>query len=119
PPAAPTPDTTIRETDWRAVPAENLLVIDTSKGRILVELFPEAAPLHVERIKRLARSGFYDGIVWHRVIDWFMAQTGDPLGTGDGQSHYPDLPAEFTFRRDPSTPFAGVAEPQGSRVGFL
>lgn len=119
PPPAPTPQTTIAAVDWRTVPAENLLVIDTTKGRILIELTPEIAPLHVERIKVLARRGFFDGLTWHRVIDWFMAQTGDPLGTGEGQSPYPDLKAEFTFRRDPAMPFAAVAEPNGARVGFF
>jgi len=119
PPPAPTPQTTIAATEWRAVPAGNLLVIDTTRGRILVELFPEVAPLHVERIRLLARRGFYDNTPWHRVIDWFMAQTGDPLGNGEGQSPYPDLKAEFTFRRDPAMPFAAAAEPTGARVGFL
>lgn len=119
PPPAPTPETTIQATEWRSVPAENLLVIDTTKGRILVEMTPEVAPLHVERIKLLARRGFYDDIAWHRVIDWFMAQTGDPLGNGEGQSPYPDLVGEFTFRRDPAMPFAPAAEPTGARLGFL
>jgi len=119
PPPAPTAETTIAATEWRAVPAENLLVIDTTKGRILVELTPEVAPLHVERIKLLARRGFYDNIPWHRVIDTFMAQTGDPLGNGEGQSPFPDLVAEFTFRRDPTMPFAAVAEPTGARLGFF
>ena len=114
-PAAAAPATS----DWRAVAPENLLVIDTTKGRILVELAPLAAPKHVDRIRLLAQRGFYDGIVWHRVIDWFMAQTGDPLGTGDGQSYYPDLEAEFTFRRDGTMPFVAVARPMGSEVGFL
>ncbi len=119
PPPAPTPQTTIAATEWRAVPAENLLVIDTTRGRILLELTPEVAPLHVERIKLLARRGFYDNVPWHRVIDWFMAQTGDPLGNGEGQSPYPDLKAEFTFRRDATMPFAAAAEPMGARVGFF
>ena len=119
PPPAPTPETTIAAGEWRTVPAENLLVIDTTRGRILVELTPEVAPLHVERIKLLARRGFYDNIPWHRVIDAFMAQTGDPLGNGEGQSPYPDLKAEFTFRRDTAMPFAAAAEPAGARVGFL
>ena len=73
----------------------------------------------MERIRLLAGKGFYDGLAWHRVIDWFMAQTGDPLGTGDGQSWYPDLKAEFTFRRGPGSAFAGVAEPAGAVVGFM
>ncbi len=105
--------------EWRAVPAENLLVIDTSKGRVLVELAPEVAPGHVERIRLLAGKGFFDGLLWHRVIDQFMAQTGDPLGTGEGQSAYPDLKAEFTFRRDGQTPFTPVAAPAGAVLGFL
>ena len=105
--------------EWRAVPAENLLVIDTSRGRILVELAPEVAPGHVERIRLLAGKGFFDGLLWHRVIDQFMAQTGDPLGSGEGQSAYPDLKAEFTFRRDGQTPFTPVAAPAGAVLGFL
>ena len=119
PPPVPAPQAALVAPEWRAVSAENLLVIDTTKGRILVELTPEVAPLHVERIKLLARRGFYDGVPWHRVIDWFMAQTGDPLGNGDGQSPYPDLKGEFTFRRETSLPFAAVAEPAGARVGFF
>ena len=119
PPPPPTPQTTIAPSDWRTVAPEDLLVIDTTKGRILVELTPQIAPLHVARIRQLAHNGFFDGLLWHRVIDWFMAQTGDPLGSGEGQSAYPDLKAEFTFRRDPSMPFAPVAEPNGARVGFL
>lgn len=105
--------------DWRMVPADNLLVIDTTRGRVLVELAPEAAPAHVERIRLLARRGFYDNLTWHRVIDWFMAQTGDPLGTGEGQSPYPDLKGEFTFRRGPDAPFVAVASPAGSLLGFI
>lgn len=119
PPPAPTPETTVPAPEWRAIPAENLLVIDTTKGRVLVELMPQVAPLHVERIRLLSRNGFYDNLAWHRVIDWFMAQTGDPLGNGEGQSPYPDLKGEFTFRRDASQPFVPVAAPSGAQVGFL
>ena len=125
--AAPTPsDAAPREAapaiaagDWRVVAPDNLLVIDTSKGRILVEMTPEAAPGHVARIRLLAKAGFYDGVPWHRVIDGFMAQTGDPLGTGEGQSWHPDLKAEFTFRRDAQTPFVAAAAPAGALVGFV
>jgi cyclophilin family peptidyl-prolyl cis-trans isomerase len=74
---------------------ENTLVMDTTQGKVVIALRPDLAPKHVERIKRLAREGFYDGIVFHRVIDGFMAQTGCPKGTGTGSSSYPDLPAEF------------------------
>ena len=105
--------------EWRTVPAANLLIIDTNRGRILLEMAPELAPLHVERIRLLARAGFFDGLTWHRVIDWFMAQTGDPLGSGEGQSPYPDLAAEFTFRRDASVAFTAVAAPAGALVGFV
>jgi peptidylprolyl isomerase len=86
---------------------------------VLVELAPEIAPLHVERIRLLAGAGFYDNLNWHRVIDWFMAQTGDPLGSGEGQSFYPDLKAEFTFRRGPEMPFTAVASPMGAQIGFI
>ena len=89
PPPGPTPETTIAPTEWRAVPAENLLVIDTTKGRILVELAPEVAPLHVERIKLLARRGFYDNVPWHRVIDWFMAQPDDAAERIDNPKSVP------------------------------
>lgn len=119
PPPPPPVQTAAPAAEWRDVPAENLLVIDTTKGRILVELMPEVAPLHVERMRLLARNGFFDGLTWHRVIDGFMAQTGDPLGTGEGQSAYPDLKGEFTFRRDPAMPFASAASPMGAEVGFL
>ena len=74
---------------------ENTLLIETSKGNVVIELRPDLAPKHVERIKQLAREKFYDGIVFHRVIDGFMAQTGCPLGRGTGGSPHPNLPAEF------------------------
>ena len=69
-----------------AADPENTLVIETTKGRVVIELRPDLAPKHVERIKQLAREGFYDGIPFHRVIDGFMAQTGCPKGTGTGGS---------------------------------
>ena len=75
---------------------ENTLYIDLEGGRVTIEMLPDVAPNHVARIKELARAGFYDGIVFHRVIDGFMAQTGDPTGTGTGSSDLPDLKAEFS-----------------------
>ena len=75
---------------------ENLLYIDLKDGRVVVELLPEKAPQHVERIKKLAREKFYDGIIFHRVIEGFMAQTGDPTGTGRGGSEYPNVPLEIS-----------------------
>ncbi|KAB2850133.1 MAG: peptidylprolyl isomerase, partial [Hyphomicrobiaceae bacterium] len=71
---------------------ENTLIMDTTQGRVVIELRPDLAPKHVERIKQLAREKFYDGIVFHRVIEGFMAQTGCPKGTGTGGSQYANLP---------------------------
>ncbi|MBU4568870.1 MAG: peptidylprolyl isomerase, partial [Alphaproteobacteria bacterium] len=73
---------------------ENTLLLETSKGLVTIRLRPDLAPGHVARIKELAREGFYDGIVFHRVIAGFMAQTGCPKGTGTGNSKKPDLKAE-------------------------
>ncbi len=75
---------------------ENTLVIETTKGRVVIELRPDLAPKHVERIKKLAREDFYNGIPFHRVIEGFMAQTGCPKGPGPGGSSYPNLKAEFS-----------------------
>ena len=74
---------------------ENTLIVETSKGKVVIEMRPDLAPGHVARIKELVRSNFYDGIVFHRVIDGFMAQTGDPTGTGMGGSGK-NLKAEFS-----------------------
>lgn len=79
-----------------AVEPENILLLDLSNGqRVAIRLMPSWAPNHVERVKTLARQGFYDGIIFHRVIDGFMAQTGDPTGTGTGGSQLPDVAQEF------------------------
>ena len=78
-----------------AMDKDNILFLDLKDGRVVIELKPEIAPNHVERIKTLTKQGFYDGVVFHRVIDGFMAQTGDPTGTGTGGSDLPDLDAEF------------------------
>lgn len=81
-PAAPDPD--------------NMLVLDLSTGgRVTIQMYPAVAPAHVDRIKTLTRQGFYNNVIFHRVIDGFMAQTGDPKGTGQGGSELPDLKAEF------------------------
>jgi peptidylprolyl isomerase len=78
-----------------ATDLENTLYLDVPAGRVVIALRPDLAPKHVARIKELARDGFYDGIVFHRVIDGFMAQTGDPKGNGTGGSGQ-NLPAEFS-----------------------
>ena len=85
--------------DWRTPNPDDVLVIDTNKGRIIVEMLPEVAPNHVTRIKELTRSGLYNGRSFFRVIDQFMAQTGDPEDRGTGGSDKPDLTQEFVFRR--------------------
>ena len=74
---------------------ENTLTLNLDTGAVTIQLLPEKAPGHVARIKELAREGFYDGVVFHRVIDGFMAQGGDPTGTGMGGSKKPNLKAEF------------------------
>ncbi len=73
---------------------ENTLILDTSRGEVVVAMRPDLAPRHVARVKQLVRDKFYDGVVFHRVIDGFMAQTGDPTGTGSGGSGQ-KLRAEF------------------------
>jgi peptidylprolyl isomerase len=75
---------------------ENTIYMDLSHGRVVIELRPDIAPDHVRRIKELAREGFYDGVPFHRVIEGFMAQGGDPTGSGTGGSSKPDLKAEFS-----------------------
>jgi peptidylprolyl isomerase len=78
---------------------ENTLYMDLKDGRVVIQLLPDIAPKHVERVKILARKGFYDGVPFHRVIEGFMAQGGDPTGTGTGGSGLGNLPAEFTRTR--------------------
>lgn len=105
--------------DWRVVAPENLLIIETAKGRILVELEPRVAPLSVERVRTLADQGFYDGLKFHRVLPGFMAQTGDPLGTGEGGSELPDLPGEFEFRRGRDSGFAATLARPAGQAGVM
>jgi peptidylprolyl isomerase len=95
--AAPTPSTVPLSVDFdQTHDLDNILYLDLSNGqRVAIRLMPQWAPKTVERIKTLTREGFYDGIIFHRVIDGFMAQTGDPTGTGQGGSPLPDLKAEF------------------------
>lgn len=107
---------------WREIDPENTLYIDLEYGRVVLELYPEIAPIHVERIKTLTRQGFYDFVTFHRVIEGFMNQTGDPKGDGTGDSDLPDITAEFTFRRGSDMPVTLVgARPSGQGdigVGF-
>jgi cyclophilin family peptidyl-prolyl cis-trans isomerase len=84
------------ETEAPAGDGENTLLMEIEHGTVTIKLRPDLAPLHVERIKTLARQGFYNNVPFHRVIEGFMAQGGDPTGTGTGGSELPDLPAEFS-----------------------
>jgi peptidylprolyl isomerase len=112
-PAAPGAD------DWRTPDPNDVLVIDTNKGRVIVEMIPEVAPKHVVQIRALAHENFYDGLKFFRVIDKFMAQTGDPQNSGQGGSSKPDVPGEFTFRRGAETPFVMAADQTVAEVGFV
>lgn len=101
--------------------ADTLKLELSTGGTVTIEMLPDRAPAHVERIKELTREGFYDGIVFHRVIDGFMAQTGDPTGTGTGGSDKPDLPAEFTdypYKRG-TVGMARTANPNSANSQFF
>jgi peptidylprolyl isomerase len=105
----------------QAADPQNTLVIETTKGPIQIKLRPDLAPKHVAQVKQLAKQGFYDGVVFHRVIADFMAQTGDPTGTGTGGSKLPDLPAEFTrepFKRG-SVGAARTSNPNSANSQFF
>ena len=99
---------------------EDTLVIETTKGRVTVEMRPDLAPKHVARIKELARKGFYDGVVFHRVIEGFMAQTGDPTGTGTGGSGH-KLKAEFSGEKHVrgTTSMARATDPNSADSQFF
>lgn len=118
--------------DWRTLDPDDTLVIDTTKGRIVVEMRPDFAPKAVERIKLLAREGTYDGLQFHRVIEHFVDQTGNPNNKDGGSSSHPDLPPEFLFRLPPNavvvrntsdgiegfvgaTPFGGPSDLEAAR----
>jgi peptidylprolyl isomerase len=100
---------------------ENTVHLDTKDGRVTIQLRPDLAPKHAEQIKALTKKGFYDGVVFHRVIDGFMAQTGDPTGTGMGKSDLPNLPAEFSkeaFKRG-TVGMARSSEPNSANSQFF
>lgn len=118
-PQVVTDPATVPAADWRTLDPENTVVMDTSKGRIFIELYPAVAPQHVAHIKTLVRRGFYDGVVFHRVLDGFMAQGGDPTGTGTGGSDLPNVPQEFLFRRGPDAGFAQVLTGEDAVFGYI
>lgn len=107
------------EPDWRPFDPTQTLVIETSKGRIVVEMAPVLAPLAVARVKRLAHEGVYDGLLFHRVIEGFVDQTGNPNNHDGGGSAYPDLPAEFSVRLPSEAPMAVVVERGDGVEGFV
>jgi peptidylprolyl isomerase len=112
-PSAPGPS------DWRSPDPNDVLVIDTNKGRIIVEMVPEVAPQHVARMRELAHENFFDGQRFFRVIEDFMDQTGDPQNSGQGGSSKPNVPAEFLFRRGADMPFTMAADQTVAEIGFL
>jgi len=100
---------------------ENTIYLDLKDGRVIIELKPDLAPQHVARIKQLTRDGFYDGLKFHRVIEGFMAQTGDPRGDGTGGSDLPDLPAEFSNEKHirGTLSMARAADPDSANSQFF
>jgi peptidylprolyl isomerase len=106
---------------WAAADADNTVVLTTKYGKVVIRLRPDWAPKHVAQIETLVKRGFYDGIVFHRVIPGFMAQTGDPTGTGSGKSDLPNIPAEFNnthFKRG-IVGMARSSEPDSANSQFF
>jgi peptidylprolyl isomerase len=104
--------------DWRPADPAHTMVIDTNKGRIVLELYPTLAPNSVARLEALAHNHFYDGLTFFRVIDGFMDQTGDPKNSGEGGSTLPDVKAEFMFKAAPGFPVIMHTD-NGGDAGFV
>lgn len=108
------------DADWRPLDPENTIYMDLPAGTVVIELRPDFAPAHVERIKELTREGFYDGLVFHRVIEGFMAQGGDPKGDGTGGSEKPNLPAEFARDTSAVESFHQIGRDRiAPRIGYI
>ncbi|MFP1129807.1 peptidylprolyl isomerase [Asticcacaulis sp. W401b] len=105
--------------DWTPLDADNTLVMETTQGRVIIALSPQMAPQGVARIKDLTRQGFYNGLLFHRVIDHFVAQTGNPNNKDGGRSPLPDLPLEAVFKLGEMVPHTVVAQPAGATTGFI
>lgn len=116
---ASAPAASAQTAEWRTPDPSNVIVVETNKGRIIAELNPEAAPNHIERVRGLVKAGFYDGLTFFRVIDEFMAQTGDPQNTGQGGSDQPDLKAEFNFRRGADLPLGAAFKAGSNDTGWI
>ncbi|MEO1405815.1 MAG: peptidylprolyl isomerase [Pseudomonadota bacterium] len=107
------------ETNWRSIDPENLIIFETTKGRILIEAFPAIAPKHVTQFRAIVRSGDYDGTSFHRVIDGFMAQGGDVEAHLGRPTGLPNIEAEFTFRRVPAEfPLDLIGDENSSLQGY-
>ena len=104
---------------WRDLKPDETLLIDTTQGRIIVEMRPEFAPKAVERVKLLAREGVYDGLLFHRVIDHFVDQTGNPDNHDGGVSTHPNLPPEFSFLLAPEAVDAVATQASDGISGFV
>ena len=117
--AVPASNARMDAADWRSLDPENAILYETTKGKVIVELAPELAPGHVARIKELVRENFYNGLAFHRVIDTFMAQGGDPKGDGTGGSTKPNLSGEFNFRRGAETNFVHAIDRGGAVLGWV
>lgn len=119
PTAAPAPAAPPSAADWRTPDPQNVVVIDTTKSRIIIEMEPRVAPKTVAQVRDLVREKFYDGRAFFRVLDNFMDQTGDPTDTGTGGSSKPNLPPEFSFRRGSDTPMVVIYKENGQEQGFV
>lgn len=105
---------------WRPLDPENMLLMDLPAGLVIIEMRPDFAPRHVEQIKTLVRAGFYNGLTFHRVIEGFVAQGGDPKGDGTGQSDLPDIPGEFVRDVKDVVGFTEMGRDRlASRVGYI
>jgi len=112
--------TAASDSDWRPINLENTLLMDLPSGTVVIEMRPDFAPGHVEQIKALAREGFYNGLNFHRVIEGFVAQGGDPKGDGTGGSERPDLQPEFARDSQNVEGFVAVGRDRiSARVGFV
>lgn len=108
------------DASWRAIEPDNMLIMDLPAGPVVIELRPDFAPGHVARIKELVRAGFYDGLRFHRVIEGFVAQGGDPKGDGTGGSDLPNIPGEFLRDTKDVDNFTVIGRDRiAARVGFI
>lgn len=106
--------------EWRGIDPENLLIVDLPAGPLYIEMRPDLAPKHVEQIKTLVRQGFYNGLNFHRVIEGFVAQGGDPKGDGTGNSDLPNIPAEFEHDTKENANFTVIGrDRQAAHVGLI